>query len=335
MDPTVSTSSRTMTAVVQEGHGSADVLHIRQVPVPELADDQLLVHVHAASITALDYGLVGAGWLVTVIARLVSRRVRLRGIRGVDLSGTVEAVGRSVTDFRPGDVVMGVAAGSWAEYASARERGLVAKPMNISHVEAAAVGNAGMTALQAVRDYGKVTTGQRVLVYGAGGGVGTFTVQIAKAFGARVTAVTSTRNVDIVRSLRPDTLVDYRTEDIMRRPERYDVVLDVAGTRPLGELLRVLAPGGRIVMVGAPKSGARSIIARLVAGQIRARVLRQPVVTCTAAFRHDDLAVLKSLIEAGEVRPAIDRTYPLAEAREAVRYAMSGQGRAKIVITIA
>lgn len=328
-----------MTAVVQEGQGSADVLQLRQIPIPEPGDDQVLVRIHAASVNAFDHGLVKAGWLVSafvrLLARLLGRRVRLQGIRGIDLSGTVEAVGRSVTAFRPGDVVMGLATGSWAEYASARESRLVSKPPNISFIEAAAVGNAGVTALQAVRDYGKVRAGQRVLVYGAGGGVGTFTVQIAKAFGAHVTAVTGTRNIEVVRSLAPDALLDYTRGDITKRPDRYDVVLDVAATRPLGELLRVLAPGGRVVMVGAAKGGARSLIARLVAGQIRARVLGQPVVTFTASFRPDDLAVLKDLIESRKVRPAIDRTFSLAEVREAVRYTMSGQGRAKVVITIA
>ncbi|HAF11727.1 MAG TPA: NAD(P)-dependent alcohol dehydrogenase [Chloroflexi bacterium] len=336
MDGTVAlNTARTMTAVVQEGQGSADVLQIRQIPVPQLRDDQLLVRVHAASVNAFDYGLVRAGWLVTVFAKLLGRRVRLQGVRGVDLSGTVEAVGRNVTAFRPGDDVMGVGTGSWAEYASATERGLVSKPTNISYVEAAAVGNAGVTALQAVRDHGKVRAGQRVLVYGAGGGVGTFTVQIAKAFGGHVTAVTSTRNIEVVRSLAPDALLDYTRDDITKRPERYDVVFDVAGTRPLGELLRVLAPGGRVVMVGAAKGGAGSLVARLVAGLIRARVLRQPILICTASFRHEDLAVLKDLIESGKVRPAIDRTFSLAEVREAVRYTMDGQGRAKVVITIA
>jgi NADPH:quinone reductase-like Zn-dependent oxidoreductase len=328
-------TTRTMTAVVQEGQGSADVLQIRQIPVPQIADDQLLVRVRAASVNALDYGLVRGGRLLTVMAKLLGRRVQLQGVRGVDLSGTVEAVGRNVTAFRPGDVVMGVGTGSWAEYASASERRLVSKPTNISFIEAAAVGNAGVTALQAVRDHGKISAGQRVLVYGAGGGVGTFTVQIAKALGAHVTAVTGTRNIEIVRSLAPDALFDYTSDDITKIPERYDVVLDVAATRPLGELLRVLAPGGRVVMVGAARGGLGSLVARLVAALIRARVLRQPIVLCTASVRQDDLAFLKDLIESGKVRPAIDRTFSIADVREAVRYAMSGQGRAKIVITIA
>ncbi len=324
-----------MTAVVQEGQGSADVLQIRQIPVPQIADDQLLVRVRAASVNAFDYGLVRGGWLLTVIAKLLGQRVRLQGVRGLDLSGSVEAVGRNVTAFRPGDVVMGVGTGSWAEYASASERSLVSKPTNISHVEAAAVGNAGVTALQAVRDHAKVRAGQRVLVYGAGGGVGTFAVQIAKALGAHVTAVTRTRNIEVVRSLAPDALFDYTRDDITKIPERYDVLLDVAATRPLGELLRVLAPGGRLVIVGAAKGGFGSLVARLVAALIRARVLRQPIVICTASLRHDDLAHLKDLIESGKVRPAIDRTFSLGDVREAVRYAMSGQGRAKVVITIA
>lgn len=328
-------TARTMTAVVQEGHGSADVLQLRQIPVPQFSDDQVLVRVRSASVNAFDYGLVRGGWLLTAILKLVGRRVRSQGVRGIDLSGTVEAVGRSVTAFRAGDEVMGLAPGSWAEYASADERSLVSKPTNISHIEAAAVGNAAVVALRAVRDYGEVRSGQRVLVYGAGGGVGTFTVQIAKALGTHVTAVTGTRNIEVVRSLAPEALFDYTSVDITKMRERYDVVFDIAGARPFGELLRLLAPAGRLVVVGASRGGAVFLIARVVVGRIRARMLGQPIVICTAALRHGDLALLKELIESGKILPAIDRTFALAEVREAVRYAMSRQGRAKVVITIA
>ena len=328
-------ATRTMTAAVQEGAGSADAVHLREMPIPELDDDRVLLRVRAASINASDYHTVRGGRLVSVVGRLLRQKAQLRPIRGGDVAGTVEAVGSAVTAFRPGDEVFGVGRGSWAEYATASPSFLLAKPAGLSFVEAAAIAGAGITALQAVRDHGRAKPGDRVLVYGAGGGVGTFAVQIAKALDAHVTAVTSTRNIDIVRGLGADVLVDYNTEDIAQRPQRYDVVLDIAATRPIGELLRLLAPGGRYVLVGAAKGpGAMSLIARLVAAMFRARVLRQPIVFFIATLRHDDLAFLKDLIEAGKLRPAIDRTYPLGEVREAVRYTMSGQGRAKVVLTV-
>ena len=328
-------ATRTMTAAVQEGAGSADAVHLREVAVPELENDRILVRVRAASINASDYHTVRGGRLVTIVGKVLRQKTQVRPIRGGDVAGTVEAVGANVTEFRPGDEVFGVARGSWAEYATAGTSYLLTKPANLSFIEAAAMGGAGITALQAVRDHGRAKAGDHVLVYGAGGGVGTFAVQIAKALGTHVTAVTSTRNVDIVRTLGADVLVDYTSEDIAKRPQRYDVLLDVAGTRPIGELLKMLAPGGRYVLVGAAKGGgAMSVIVRLVAAVFRSRVLKQPIVFFIAQMRRDDLAFLKELVEAGKLRPAIDRTYSLSEVREALRYTMSGQGRAKVVITV-
>ena len=327
--------ANSMRAVVQDGGGSPDVLQLRDIDVPAIGDDRVLVRVRAASVNASDYHVIRGGWLVSVMGKLLARGQQQHPVRGGDLAGTVEAVGANVTTLKAGDSVFGVGRGSWAEYATASERTLLIKPGNLSFVEAAAVGGAGVTALQALRDHGKTTPGQRVLVYGAGGGVGTFAVQIAQALGAHVTAVTSARNIEIVQSLGPDALLDYTTENVAKRAERYDVVLDVAGTRPLGELLGLLAPGGRLVAVGAAKGrGMMGIAARLVAAMVRMRLLKQPVVSFIASIRRDDLAFLKDLIEAGKLRPAIDRTYPLSETREAVRYAMSGQGRAKVVITV-
>ena len=327
-------TTRMMRAVVQTGQGSPDVLHIREITIPTITHDRILVRVRAASVNASDYHTVRGGWLVSVIGKLL-RQPPLHPVRGGDLAGTVEAVGEEVTTLRPGDDVFGVGRGSWAEYATGSERHLLPKPANLSYVEAAAVGGAGVTGLQALRDHGHVKPGQRVLVYGAGGGVGTFAVQIAKALGAHVTAVTSPRNLEVVGSLAPDVLLDYTGEDVAKRAERYDAVLDIAGTRPLRELLHVLAPGGRLVVVGAAKGpGMTAIIARLIAVLIRSRLLRQPITTFIASIRRDDLAFLKELIEAGKIRPAIDRTYQLVETREAVRYAMSGQGRAKVVIEV-
>ena len=256
-------------------------------------------------------------------------------IRGVDVAGVVEAVGKNVTNLRPRDEVFGMGTGTWAEYATGTERSLLLKPTRLSFVEAGAVGVAALTALQGLRDHGQVRPGQRVLIYGAGGGVGTFAVQIAKALRAHVTAVTSTRNMDLVRRLGADELVDYTQEDVAKGDERYDIVLDVAATRSIRDLRRMLVPGGTLVCAGAAKRGGwLGILARLLVVIFRSRVLHQHVVTYIASTRREDLAYLKELIEAGQLRPAIDRTYPLEEGREAVRYAMSGRGRAKVVIIV-
>jgi NADPH:quinone reductase-like Zn-dependent oxidoreductase len=324
----------TMKALVQDGSGSADVLHVRDVDIPAVADDHVLVKVHAASVNAADYHLVHGARIVGAVGKLL-RQPRARPIRGADVAGVVEAVGKDITTLGPGDEVFGIGAGTWAEYATGTERGLLPKPPRLSFVEAAAVGVAGLTALQGLRDRGRVQRGQRVLVYGAGGGVGTFAVQIAKALGAHVTAVTSTRSMEIVEPLGADEIVDYTRDSVADRAERYDMIFDVAATQPLGALRRLLVPGGTLVCAGAAKRGGwPGILARVLAIMFRSRVLRQRVVMYIASVRREDLAFLSDLIDAGQVRPVIDRTYPLSEAREAVRYAMSGQGRAKVVITM-
>ena len=332
MTTTAAPPTSTMKALVQEGTGSADVLQLRDIERPALPDDRVLVRVRAASVNAADYHTVHGGWLISVIGKVL-RQTRPYPVRGIDLAGTVEAVGANVTGLRPGDEVFGVGRGTWAEYATAPARVLLPKPARLSFVEAGAVGVAAITALQGLRDHGHVRPGQRVLVYGAGGGVGTFAVQIAKALGAHVTALTGTRNIEIVRTLGTDEVLDYTTDDLARRGTRYDVILDVAATRSIGELRRMLAPGGTLVAAGAAKSGGLlGILGRLLAELFRSRVLRQRVVQYIAATRRDDLVFLAELIEAGTVRPVIERTFPLSEGREAVRYAMSGQARAKVVI---
>jgi NADPH:quinone reductase-like Zn-dependent oxidoreductase len=323
-----------MRALVQDGSGSADVLHLREIDAPTVADDRVLVRVHAASVNAADYHVVHGALIVRVIGKLL-RQSRPSPIRGADVAGVVQAVGKNVTTMRPGDEVFGLGTGTWAEYATGTERSLLPKPAGLSFVEAGAIGVAALTALQGLRDHGRMRTGHRVLIYGAGGGVGTFAVQIAKALGAHVTAVTAMRSLDIVRPLGADELVDYTNEDIAKRRERYDVVFDVAATRSLRDLRRMLAPGGTLVCAGAAKRGGwPGIIVRLLAMLFRSRVLRQRVVFYVASTRCEDLAYLKELVEAGQLRPVIDRTYALGEAREAVRYAMSGQARAKVVITM-
>lgn len=324
----------TMKALVQDGSGSADVLHLREIETPAVSDDGVLVEVHAASVNAADYHVVHGALILGLIGKLF-RQSRPTPVRGADVAGVVAALGNNVATLRLGDEVFGTAKGTWAEYAAGTERNLLLKPARLSFVEAGAVGVAALTALQGLRDHGHVQPGQRVLIDGAGGGVGTFAVQIAKALGAQVTAVTSPRNMDLVRALGANEIFDYTTEAAATDERRYDVILDVGAMRSLHALRRMLAPGGTLVCAGAAKRGGSvGILVRLASTLFRARVLRQRVVFYVASMRRDDLAYLKDLIEAGLLRPAIDRTYPLDEGREAVRYAMSGQARAKVVITV-
>ena len=323
-----------MKAIVQDGYGSADVLHLREVEKPVLTDDRVLVRVHAASVNALDWHAVHGGRLVGVIGVLL--RQKTIPVRGADVAGEVEAVGRNVTRLRPGDEVFGVARGTFAEYATGTENGLVPKPPQLSFAQAGAMGVAGVTALQGLRDRGQVTSGQRVVINGAGGGVGTFAVQIAKALGAHVTAVTSTRNLDLVRSLSPDEVIDYTQEDFTLRPERYDVIFDVAANRSFADCRRVLTPNGRIVLAGAAKGSMFRTLSRALAGFVRSRYLGSRwLVPLLAKVTYEDLLVLKELVESGTLCPLIDREYSLSEAAEAVRYVGSGEARAKVVINVA
>jgi len=322
----------TMKAIVQEGSGSADALHLREVEKPPVEDGRVLVRVRAASVNALDWHSAHGGFLLTVISKLM--RQKDFPIRGADLSGVVEAVGKDVTGLRPGDEVFGLGRGTFAEWSSSLERALVRKPAALSFTQAAAVGVAALTALQGLRDHGHVAAGQRVLIHGAGGGVGTFAVQIAKALGAHVTAVTGPKNVDVVGALGPDVLFDYSRVDITKTSDRYDVILDIAATRSIGQMRRLLVPNGRFIQVGASKSGWLAIFGRIVALVIRARVLKQRVVMFIAKTKQADLTYLGDLIVSGKVRSVIDRTYPLDEGVEAVRYLGTGQARAKVVITV-
>jgi NADPH:quinone reductase-like Zn-dependent oxidoreductase len=321
----------TMRALVQEGRGSADALHLREVPVPELREGRVLVRMRAASVNALDWHTTHGGLILDIVGKIT--RSKDEPVRGVDLAGTVVAVGPGVTRFKPGDDVLGGAVATFAEYVRAREDRLVLKPQDVSFEQAATLNVAGHTALQALRDHAQVKPGQRVLIDGAGGGVGTFAVQIAKALGAEVTAVTGPRNVDVVRSLGADMVVDNSKERVSRRPERYDAVIDIAAARSIGELRRVLTPEGIFIQVGAAKRGGWiGIFGRILALMIRKR-LGQRMKFFVAESGTADLEFLLELIAAGKLRPAIDRTYPLAEAREAVRYVGTGQARAKVVIT--
>ena len=322
----------TMKALVQEGEGSADVLHVREIERPAPAPGRVIVRVRAASVNALDWHSVHGGRLIGIVSKLM--RSKDIPVRGVDVAGYVESVGENVTGFKPGDEVFGGAPASFAEYASARQEGIAPKPANVSFEQAASVNVAGRTALQGFRDVAQLQAGQRVLVHGAGGGVGTFSVQIAKALGAHVTAVTGPTKVDIVRALGADEVIDYSKEDFTKRPDRYDVVFDVAATRSIGALHGVLRPGGILVMVGADKRGGLSIFARILGALVRSRVLKQRIKFFMAKTDARDLPFLSELLASGRLTPRIDRTYPLDEGAEAVRYVGTGQARAKVVINV-
>jgi NADPH:quinone reductase-like Zn-dependent oxidoreductase len=323
----------TMKAIVRDRYGSPDVLELKDVGIPAIDDDSLLVRVRAASINAYDWHVMrGHPFLVRMYYGL---RKPKSSAMGRDMAGHVDAVGKNVTEFRPGDEVFGSAVGSLAEYVRGTAKSFVAKPAGLTFEQAAAVPMAARTALQGLRDIGQIQTGQRVLINGASGGVGTFAVQIAKAFGAHVTAVCSTRNVDMVRSLGADEVIDYTREDFTRRGERYDLFLDVAATHSLTAQTRVLTPTGTLVSVGSPKyGGTASILLGLLEVAVRSRFGSQKLLSFIAKSSKEDLIVLKELIEAGKVRSVIDRTYPLNKAAEAIGYLEKGHARGKVVITV-
>ena len=321
-----------MMAIVQDGYGSADVLKLQEIERPVVADDRVLVRVRAASVNALDWHSVHGGQAVRLIGSLMGQK--FNPVRGADLAGTVEAIGKDVTGLRLGDEVFGTGRGTFAEYAIASQKGLAPKPRQLSFAQAATMGVAAITALQGLRDRGQLKPGQRVLINGAGGGVGTFAVQIAKALGARVTAVTSTRNLEIVRSMGPDEVIDYTAEDITKRSERYDVILDIAANRSFSAMRRLLTPSGRLVVTGAAKGSMLAVMWRAIVPLVRKRFGNRWLVPFLANVTHEDLLVLKEFADNGKLRPVIDRQYPLSETAEAVRYVGTGQARAKVVIDV-
>jgi NADPH:quinone reductase-like Zn-dependent oxidoreductase len=321
-----------MKAILQNAYGSPAQLELRDVALPVLTDEQLLIRVHASSVNPAEWYRVMGPWFARLGEGL--RRPKTSRI-GADLAGVVEAVGRDVKEFRPGDEVFGTSGASWAEYAPAREVRLVRKPANVSFEEAAAVPIAALTALQALRDKGQVQPGQKVLINGASGGVGTFAVQIAKAFGADVTAVCRTRNVDMVRSLGADRVVDYTQENFTRRGERHELMLDVCGSRRFREVRRVLTPDATIVVVGA-RMKARGLgpLPRIAAMRLASIGRSQTVTFFLARITKEDLALMAELLAAGKVKPVIDRRYELSRVPEALDYLGEGHARGKIVITV-
>jgi NADPH:quinone reductase-like Zn-dependent oxidoreductase len=323
-----------MRAIVGESYGSADVLRLSDIDRPEIARDEVLVRVEAAGLdrgvwhvmTGLPYPIRLAGY---------GLRAPKNPVPGMDLAGIVEEVGAGVTRFAPGDAVFGIGRGTFAEFARALETKLAPKPANLTAEQAAVVAVSGLTALQGLRDRGKVGAGQQVLVIGASGGVGTYAVQLAKVFGAEVTAVCSTTKVDLVRSLGADHVVDYLREDFADGKRRYDVILDIGGNAPLSRLRRALTAKGTLVIVGG-ESGGRWLGGndRQLRAIVLSRFVDQTLTTFIAGENHRDMLVLKELIEAGEVTPVIDRSFPLAEVPEAIRYLEQGRARGKVVIDV-
>lgn len=322
-----------MRAVVHCEYGPPQVLRIENVErlVPD--DDQVLVRVRAAAINPVDWHLMrGTPYIGRMSMGLrVPESTRL----GVDYSGVVEAVGRNVTQFKPGDEVFGGRDGALAEYIAGRaDRAMVHKPANITFEEAAGVTVAGITALQALRDKGRIKAGQRVLINGASGGVGTFAVQIAKSFGAHVTGVSSTRNVELVRSLGADTVIDYTKANFTEGTQRYDLIIDNVGNHPLGAVRRVLKPRGTYIMVGGASGRWIDPLPRALRATVMSRFIDQDMRFFISRLNKEDLELLAELIAAGKVRPVVDRQYPLDSIRPAMAYLETGRARGKVVITI-
>ncbi len=325
-----------MKAIVYEKYGSPDVLQLQEIDKPVVNDDDILVRVRAVGANPYDWHFMrGKPYMV----RLFSGLFKPKGNgMGVDLAGQVEAVGKNVTQFRPGDEVFGelpMMRSAFAEYVCVSEDSVELKPANLTFEQAAAVPMAGFTALQGLRDKGQIQPGHKVLINGASGGVGTFAVQIAKSFGAEVTGVCSTRNVDMVRSIGADQVIDYTQDDFTQSGQRYDLMFDNVGNRSLSDCRRVLSPRGVYVTVGAPVGGDwigpqiwlfKVLLASLVGSRKMVSFLAKP--------NKEDLLVLKELLEAGKVTPVIDRHYKLSEVPEAIRYLEEGHAQGKVVITV-
>ncbi len=322
-----------MKAIMHTKYGPPDILQFKEVEKPTPKDNEVLIKVQAASVNTLDLTIRGP-----LLARIITggllkpKDPRL----GADIAGRVEAVGNNVTQFQPGDEVFGECTGAFAEYACPDENKLALKPANLSFEAAAAVPVAALTALQGLRDKGQIQPGQTVLIHGASGGVGTFAVQIAKAFGAEVTAVCSTRNVDMVRSMGVDQVIDYTKEDVTRTGQRFDLILAVNGYHSIFAYRRALSPTGRYVLVGGSKAHVfQALLQALLLGPVISRTGRQKMgFMGIAKMNQKDLVCMKELLEAGKVVPVIERRYPLGETAEALQYLEEGHAKGKVVITM-
>ena len=321
-----------MKAIVQVQYGLPDVLQLKDVDKPVAGDDEVLVRVHAAAVNIGDWHLLrGVPYAMRLGTGVLKPR---REIPGLDIAGQVEVTGRNVKQFRPGDEVFGWCKGAFAEYARAAESNLLPKPANLTLEQSAAVGDSAFTALAAVRDQGKVQPGHKVLINGASGGVGTFAVQIAKSFGASVTGVCSTANVDMVRSIGADRVIDYTKEDFTRTEQQYEVMLDLVGNRSLSDCRRPLTPRGTYVVVGVRDLGRWFGLGRQIKALFRSPFVRQRMRVFVVRHNRKDLAVLKELVEAGKIAPVIDRRYSLSDVPDALRRQGGGHAQGKIVIAV-
>lgn len=322
-----------MQAIVYTKYGSSDVLQLKEVEQPTPKDNEVLLKVHAASVNPLDWHFMrGKPYVMRLQSGLRSPK---KSTLGVDVAGQVEAVGKDVTEFQPGDNVFGVCNGSFAEYVCAFEKSLVKKPPHLTFEQVAAVPVAAFTALQGLRNQGRIQSGQKVLINGAAGGVGTFAVQIAKSFGAIVTGVCSTRNMTMVESIGADHVINYTQGDFTQSAQRYDLVFDAVGNRSLSDCRRVLNSNGILVLVGGPDKGRLlGPLARSIKGLVLSRFVSQRMVMLLAAWSKDDLVVIQELLDDGKLTPVIDRTYTLSEVPEAIRYLEQGHAQGKVVITI-
>ena len=323
-----------MKAIVYHCYGAPEVLKLEDIAKPAPADDRMLVKVHAASVNPLDWHFMrGTPYFMRTMSGIgAPKSIHM----GVDFAGTVESVGKNVQRFKPGDEVFGGRDGAFGEYVSVRENGSVAlKPTNLTFEQAAAVPIAGITALQALRDKGKIQPGQHVLINGASGGVGTFAVQIAKALGAVVTGVCSTRNLEMVRSIGADHVIDYTREDFTEGAQRYDLIVDTVGTHSLSEYRRVLKPDGALVMVGAVDKGLwLGPMSGVLEAMVASHFVTQKFAFMLAELDQGDLTLLGNLMQTGKVTPVIDRRYPLRDLPEAMGYLEQGHARGKVVITL-
>src|SRR6266545_3399248 len=323
-----------MKAIVQRRYGSPDVLEFTDVDKPAPAAREVLVRVRAASLNARDWHVMrGDPYIARPSADLGWRRPNIT-IRGTDFAGTVEAVGPAVTRFQVGDEVYGETRGAFAEYVAVPEEVVETKPANLSHEQAAAVPLAANTALIGLRDVAKLQPGKQILINGASGGVGTFAVQIAKALGADVTGVCSTRNVVMVRSIGADRVIDYTREDFTKSGQRYDLILDTVGNHSLSECRRALTPKGRYIMVGGPAGRWIDPLPRAFNAFLLSRFVSQDMRFFVAELNKQDLTVLSGLLETGKVTPVVDRRYALSDVPAAVRYLEEGHARGKVVITV-
>jgi NADPH:quinone reductase-like Zn-dependent oxidoreductase len=332
--PPLAAGALPMKAIVYRCYGPTEVLKLEEIARPSVADDRMIVKVHAASVNPLDsHYMRGEPYFMRAMAGMGKPESILMG---VDFAGTVESVGKNVTRFKPGDEVFGGRTGAFGEYVSVAEKGpLAMKPTNMTFEQAAAVPIAAITALQALHDKGNLQAGQSVLINGASGGVGTFAVQIAKVYGAKVTGVCSTRNLDLVRSIGADEVIDYTHEDFTQASQRYDLIVDTVGTHSLSDYRRVLKPDGALVIVGSLDKGRwLGPMSGLIDAKLYSSFASLKVVFLLAELNPEDLDTLRDWMQAGKVTPVIDRRYALSEVPEAIRYLEQGHARGKVIVTV-